>query len=463
MTSQSCHGTTLSRRSSEESVPNLDLFSFVNKVAERLFKQLKIGLMSNGYRYTDTDFWKVLVWREMMQLSTYDAADDLNDELIEHESRGRGRKRAEQPLLGGTSERRERTVPHGSQVDLFLRRMSPGLKNRLQEVIIKATIDVALGLSVITREIVVYFDFTKDNFYGKDVFPFNPCITNVHDGKGTSKARKYAAVMIASGSTWLFAGYVLTKPGLGRELHVGTMLQRLVNWGFTIKDTFGDREVSTFDVIATLQKKNLSYTGTMKRTPSIRKLVDQFLRGTCSSVIQHVLQPHAGCRVPHGAIQVHLIFKVDPRKRARDLQRKVASGKLSLIKAREHVHVFITTRAPPARKDKLVRWGMRLVQEFRKRWRIETGFRDHDIFTPASHARNNATKNFLHALDAAAYNMWKIQCALVTKAKRAGKTRKRAPTLRRYSRNAAKAFVRRKNSASPVVDVVISSVIASIR
>jgi hypothetical protein len=339
---------------------------------------------------------------------------------------------------------------------------SPLFKNRLQETIIKATIDVALELDVITKDAVVYFDFTKDNFYGKDVFPFNPCITNVHDGKGTNKARKYAAVMIASKSTWLFAGYVLTKPGLGREIYVGTLLQRLVNWGFTIKDTYGDREVSTFDVIATLQMKGLAYTGTMKHTPSVKNVIDQFLKGTCSSVVSHVLQPHAACRVKSGPIQTHLILKVDPGTRARDLRRKLASRKLTLAKAMEHVHVFITTRVPPGRKDKLVRWGMRIVQEFKKRWRIETGFRDYELFSPTSHARDNSTKTFLHVLDIFSFNMWKIQIALYKKANHAGKSTKRAPTIRKFTRGSAKAHVRGKNWPSPIMDTAVSSAISLI-
>nr|MDO8086338.1 hypothetical protein [Candidatus Sigynarchaeum springense] len=441
----------------------MDLFSFVKKVAARLFKQLKIGLMSDGYKYTDVDFWQVLVWREMMQLSTYEAADDLNNELIEQARKGRGRNRVEQRKLGGPFDRREREAPHGSQVDAFLQRMSPALKTRLQETIIKATIDVALELGVITNEIVVYFDFTKDNFYGKDVFPFNPCITNIHDGKGTNRARKYAATMIASGSTWLFAGYVLTKPGLGRELYVGTLLQRLVNWGFIIKDIYGDREVSTFDVIATLQAKGLAYSGTMKHTPSVKKVIVPFLKGNCSSVVPHVLQTHAACRVKSGPIQAYLILKVDPGTRARDLRRKLAHGKITLAKAMEYVHVFITTRVPPGRKDKLVRWGMRVVQEFKKRWRIETGFRDHELFSPASHARDNATKTFLHVLDLASFNLWKIQSALFQKARCTGISTKRAPTIRRFSRDSAKAHVRGKNSPSPTIDKAISSALMLIR
>nr|MDO8118656.1 hypothetical protein [Candidatus Sigynarchaeota archaeon] len=415
--------------------------------------------MSDGYKYSDVDFWQVLIWREMTQLSTYEAADDLNEELIEQSRKGKGRKRSEQKLLGGSSERREREAPHGSQVDSFLQRMSPALKNRLQETIIKATIDIALELGVIDKDIVVYFDFTKDNFYGKDIFPFNPCITNIHDGKGTNKSRKYAAVMLASKSTWLFAGFVLTKPGLGKELYVGTLLQRLVNWGFSIKDTYGDREVSTFDVIASLQAKGLAYTGTMKHTPSVKKVIERFLKGTCSSVVSHSLQPHAACRVKSGPILVHLILKVDPGTRARDLRRKLAKKKITLAKAMEHVHVFVTTRVPPSRKDKLVRWGMRIVQDFKKRWRIETGFRDFELFTPTSHARDNSTKTFLHVLDLFSFNMWKIQTALYKKERRAHKSSKRAPTIKKFTRASAKAHVRGKNSPSPIVNAALAKVI----
>jgi len=462
MNSQSYYGTTLTRRFYEESVPKIDLFSFVNKVAERLFKRLKIAILPNGYRYTDVNYWQVLVWREMLQLSTSEAADDVNEELIEHSRKGRGRKRYEHRLIGGTWPRHERMAPHGSQVDTFLRNMPPGIKNRLQQTIIKAELDLARELGIITNEISVYFDFTKDNFYGMDVFPDNPCITNIHDGRGTNKARKHAAMMIASGSTWLFAGLVLTKPGLGKELYVGTMIQRLVDWGYILKDTFGDREVSTFDVIATMDNKGLSYTGTMKHTPTVKKVVDEFLRGSCQSVVQHVLQRNPTCRVKHGPIPTHLILKVDPGTRARDLRRKLASGAISIKEARVHVHVFITTKPAPARKDQLVRWGMRIAQEFRKRWRIETGFRDYELFSPTSHARNNATKTFLHAFDMIAFNAWKIQQALCKKARHAPASKRRGPTLRRFCRKMAKEHVRGKNSASELLELAISSVIARI-
>lgn len=57
----------------------------------------------------------------MMCLSTCEAADDLNEELIEQSNKGKGRKCDEQKVLGGMTERHERLAPHGSQVDAFLR------------------------------------------------------------------------------------------------------------------------------------------------------------------------------------------------------------------------------------------------------------------------------------------------------------------------------------------------------
>jgi hypothetical protein len=48
-----------------------------------------------------------------------------------------------------------------------------------------------------------------------------------------------------------------------------------------------------------------------------------------------------------------------------------------------------TTRVPPGRKDFSFRWRMLIAQEFKKRWCIETGFRDHMLFSPTSSLTNN--------------------------------------------------------------------------
>ena len=106
--------------------------------------------------------------------------------------------------------------------------------------------------------------------------------------------------------------------------------------------------------------------------------------------------------------------------------------------------------------------GMRIVQEFKKRWRIETGFRDYELFSPTSHARDNSTNKFLHVLDIFSFNMWKIQIALYKKANHAGKSTKRAPTIRKFSRESAKAYVRGKNSPSAIMDAAVSSAISLI-
>jgi len=462
MTALSRHGTALHRRSSEKPVPSIDWFSFVNKVAERLWKRLKMSITSPGYKHSDQDYWRVLVWRQMNNVSIAEAADELNETLIDIARDGRGRKPREPKLLGGKWPRHERMAPNASQVNAFLRRMPPALKSRLVDTIFKAQIDLCLEMGFITKKITVYFDFTKDDYYGKDVFPANTCITNVHDGRGTNKARKHAAMMLSSGSTWLFAGVVLVKRGLAKELYVGTMVQRLVNWGFSIKNVHGDREISTFDVIATLVNKQLPYTGTMKKTIPVKRIVDEFLKGKVHVVVPHALTPHQGSRAASGPVPVHIIMKVDPGKHAKDLRRQLRLGKVTFADARKHVHVFITTSTPPRQKEKLTRWGMRLVQEFKKRWRIETGFRDCESFAPASHARDNNTKTFHVALGMISFNAWMIQRVMCKRLRDVPGTTKRGPTLRRFCRTASKAHVHGKNSTDSSIIGAISSVLATI-
>jgi hypothetical protein len=100
------------------------------------------------------------------------------------------------------------------------------------------------------------------------------------------------------------------------------------------------------------------------------------------------------------------------------------------------------------------------VQEFKKRWCIETGFRDHELFSPTSHAHDNATKIFLHVLDLVSYNMLKIHAALFKKAKHTNRLTKRVPTIRKYKRDSAKTYVRGKNLTRPIMDAAVSSAIS---
>lgn len=423
----------------EELVPIIDWYDFLLNVADRCLKKANITLREGGYRHDDKTYWRVLVFMVMNHLNVKDASDDLDDLLWDREEkRGRPGRPKGRKKLGGKYPRRERLTPNESQVNEYRRDLAENLKVDLVDHVFNAQIEVTRELGLIKDVIEVYVDYTNEWYYGKDEFPSNPFITGVNNGPGTSKARKFCALMISSGSAWLFAGVFLTQKGKKKAPDVADAIQKLHEVGFTIKRVFGDREFSNYDLIARLHQLGIPYTGTIKKSPNVKKKVDKLLTKRCKQVAPHTLNPHAQTFYKLGPVKVHLIMKTDPGKRVRDVQRDLKAGNITLAEARKKIHVFVTTEQPPREKKKLVRWGINLATGFRRRWRIETGFRDANRFFPTSHARSNGTKVLMIALRMFTYNAWQIERARRRRLRRVPKVWKKGPTLQRFCTLATK-------------------------
>jgi hypothetical protein len=404
MTKKRSHKSKIRLRPSEKLVPRIDINKIFEDVWSSVQKEMGISSFVNGYKYDDEDFVMAIAYKALSGKPMAVALNKLNDLLFD--------EMGEDPrCIDKAHERYERKVPNASQVNAFLRKLPSTFLARLESAMFKALIDKALEHGLITHNIEVYIDFHKLDYYGKDRNPTNSGITNVNCGAGTSRARKYGELMISSGRGVLFANVCLSRQGYMKEAWMFQALLTLMSWGFTIKRVLADREFSTYDVFAVMGFLGVSYTGPMKRTPTIRALVDQYLDAKSNAVISYKLQPSPTTRFKVGAIPVHVIFKAEPGKRVRDIRIALNAGKITRAEARKHVHVFITTEPDPTKASGLISWGMRIAQIFRHRWRIETGFRVSDGFTPSSHARSNKAKTFWLVMDRFNYNCWKVQQA----------------------------------------------------
>jgi len=415
-------------RPAEELVPREDWFSFFKKVSEDVLKELGTTSFSNGYRHDDAAYWNVLVYCAINGKSTQAGSDELNDRLYEQ-------LRKQRQCIDTTRMRFERLVPNAQQVNAFLRKVPEYFLDKFQVALIKAQVFRALEMGLITWVVEVYIDFHKIDYYGKDRRETNDGLTNVNDGRGTNRARKYGELMISSGLVSLFAGVILSKQGAPKEAWIGKLILMLQFWGFTIKRVFADREFSTYDVLALLDILGVPYTGSMKKTPGIRDVIDKYLDGESKSVVYHVLVPNQHTRLDVGSIPVHVILKVDAGTTIHALRKAVAEGTMTRAGAREQIHVFITTEQEPADSSKLVRWGKDIIEGFRRRWRIESGLRDGKKFRPVGHARRNSAKTFKVTMGNYGYNGWRIQNGLYKRLQdvpaswRQGETRERFGTV----------------------------------
>lgn len=433
MTTNPIRGTEFQLRPAEKLVPIIDWWDFLNKVASQCVHNAKKLSVKAGYKYADTDYWRCIVYGVMQHLNTKDGTDELNDLLWERErTNGKRGPKSEPKPLQGRHPRFERKTPNESQINEFIRKLPQYLQKGLVEAVFKAQIDIALEHKIITKEVDVYIDYTDRYYYGGDDSTMNPEIIGVYNGPGTNKARKYCGFMISSGQTRMFVGITAIGKGMKRCLTVEAGIAMLQQWGFTVKRTEGDREFSTYDIIVGLQQSGVPYTGSFKRTAPIKAIVEDYLDGNCKPVVAYSLNPNQATFHNFGPIPVYLVMKCDPGMRMRDLRKQLKTGKMTRSKALEHIHVFVTTEKAPRQKYLLVRWGLALIQQFKKRWRIETGFRDLNRFMPTSHARSNMSKLLWMSLRMFAYNAWQIQRALARLLRKVPAVWKLGPTLRRF-------------------------------
>ena len=426
-------GTEFPLRPVEKLVPIIDWLAQLNNLAAKCISNFKKRLTKAGYKYTDIDYWRCIIFEIMNHFNTKDATDELNDLLWKREQNMKKRGRKPSPKeLGGTYPRFERKTPNESQINDFIRKLPKYIKTKLVEWIFKAQIDVALELKILKMDVEVYIDYTDRFYYGNERYPKNQEIMGVYNGPGTNKARKYFGLMICSEGTRLYTCIECIQKGKKRVLSIQKGLSLLLKWGFNVKRVDGDREFSTYDIIGGLAQMGIPYTGTIKKTAPIKRIVDDYLDGNCSPVVKYFLNQHPQTMYKFGPISVYIIMKTDPGKRMRDLRRDLASGKITRDEARKKIHVFVTSEKPPKLKRQLMRWGLRLAQLFRKRWRIETGFRDLNRWFPTSHARSNEAKLFWMGMRMFAYNAWQIQRALCRKLRNVPKVWRKGPTLKRF-------------------------------
>jgi hypothetical protein len=435
MTKKRSHKSKIRLWPSERVVPRIDINGIFKDVWASVQKDMGVSNFVNGYKYDDEDFIQAIAYKALSGKPMAVAVNTLNDRLFD--------ELGEDPrCIDKAHERYERKVPNASQVNAFLRKLPPTFLARLESALFKALIDKALEMGLITKEIEVYIDFHKLDYYGIDRNATNSCITNVNNGAGTSRARKYCELMISSGRGMLFADVCLSRQGSAKEAWMFQALITLLSWGFTIKRVLADREFSTYDVLTIMGFLGVPYTGSMKRTPAVRKLADQFIDAQSKAVVAYQLQPSLTTRFKVGAIPVHVILKTEPGKRVRNVRAALAAGKMTRAEARKHVHVFITTEKDPARVAGLISWGMRIANIFRHRWRIETGFRMSDGFSPSSHARSNKVKTFWLVMDRINYNCWKVQQAPHRKLKGVPKSWREGQTRERFVEVTTKLFVK---------------------
>jgi len=142
-----------------------------------------------------------------------------------------------------------------------------------------------------------------------------------------------------------------------------------------------DRESCAVDVLRTVSWTGLRFLVPAVRTPGVKRAMQEYVDGRRDAVSTYAMASQDGARMECDIIM---------------LDRKDAKGERFQI-------AFVTNHAGCTRDDIL-----ELPEEYRRRWGIETGYRDAKRAMPRTCSRKDHVRLIPLCLSLAASNIWMI-------------------------------------------------------
>ena len=426
-------GTELALRPEEELVPCNHWLSWLKNLALECVRTAHLALKS-GWKYNAAEFWMVLIAHALLNRSLDDAADRLNT-LLWKEFNARRRHKAKARRYAGKRERRERKCPNGDQVRKYRNSLPDWVIRDLNRFIFERQVDYALAGKLITKKIDLLADNTDQWYYGGDRYPANPFITAGHNGPGTKHKRKYLALMLKCGTTYLYVGCTLLQKGASNVPDVLATADWLLAKGFTIRHLLADRWVPTPELLSRLPARGITYIGPYKKWAPVRRATETYIKkgGKGKYILHYAIQGAPATCYGQAPVQAWIIFASGQGKSLRDIRREYLSGQTSLADCVKAVMPMLTTERPLSGPRARQAWAEDICRAYKERWHIETGFRDLNRIAPPSNARENGCKLFMYAARYWAFNAWQLERAKRKRLRRVPRSWRKGPTLRQFT------------------------------
>jgi len=173
--------------------------------------------------------------------------------------------------------------------------------------------------------------------------------------------------------------------------------------GVDKKRSLFDREFYRASLIADLRKMNLPCLFPTKKYKWVRRQISNFLHLNGNNVIGTLFSQTMQQYPNQKSAFVRMVIIGHNNESAFDIRDKFIRGKLTYREAKKKLAAFYTTLKPW--KDKKG-WARYLAREYKRRWNIETGFRElnsmHENFR-TSYYQVKLSDSYLRSI---IYNSW---------------------------------------------------------
>ncbi len=372
--------------------------SFKNFCAS-IKSRMRSSKRGKNAKYRAEDFLRIFFYSEITGRSINSASERLNRCLM-------GTKRGLRKVF--VDGRKERVVPHQTDVNRFLRRI--GLrkaKNILRECLDSQLMEV-LRLGLISKRVNILIDFTEHDYYGKRR---DKMIKGTNRGRGTNRMRHYLGFSIISGNTHLFAGLAHVAKGQAKTPIIMTFIEHIINLGFEVGYVMADREFYQAEFASEVKKLKGDVLMPSKAYLKVKGFIDEYLKEKGKRIRRYTISSAPGSKKVYNQ-SVYLIIKAKKGYSLSDVKKDLKAGRLTLTDTKDLLYAIITTRRPNGDKGS---WACRTAGLYRRRWNIETGFSDLNRMGRRWKSRFDNTRYLDMMTRMLLYNSWKINRTYLNK------------------------------------------------
>jgi hypothetical protein len=296
--------------------------------------------------------------------------------------------------------RSRRLIPHQTDVNKFFRLLS---EKEMQ--FIFGNLLMALNSEIRQRIIgsgnmCFIADNTKYAYYGKDRSAYELGTTHL---PGTHFSHQFQAHAIHAAGSTLFTDFFLLQKGIYRAKPIPMSVEYLIHNGFRLTYSLFDREFYRAPLIKKLKNLHMPVITPAKKYFRVRMAIKDFLLKKDKPVQKYLFSQTAKVYPFQSSVQLWLVVvghdNISPYKIREDFW----ANRLSYDEAISQLAAFFTTSTPWQNMKNWISW---LTRSYKKRWNIETAFRElnfiHNNFQNR-HPTVHLGQLYLRAL---IYNQW---------------------------------------------------------
>jgi hypothetical protein len=315
------------------------------------------------YRYVDFIF--PVLYALVSSLSIEQACEELNDYFIAQTKLVRNLEMK----VFEDGVRKRRLIPHQTKVDQFLRRFTENEAQQFFGNLIARINEVIRKQAIKTTKVKFIADNTKYPYYGASR-------TNTEIGStklpGTKFCRMFQGHSIFGCRLHLFTYFNIIKKDVYRCIDILSQINWLRWLGYHISHAIVDREFYRASLIRDFKKLFVPVTMPCKKYDKVKNEMKEFIRKKRDVVDKYLFTQSSNQYPNQSSAQVLLALVGHDNQSAHELRDKYYSTKITMDGIIKEMAGFFTTLVPWKNLKAFCRF---LVQIYKERWNIETGFR----------------------------------------------------------------------------------------